>query len=136
MTEQLMEVITTSIFAILVSLIGWATNWVVAYFKSKGITETLASKKYLLDIIVYGIKQMYIEEGGEIKKQKAIEYAEKQFKKYGWPVDSKEIEMLLEAAYVAMQAEIKPKEVTVEEDLKQLSMEEAAERQRTSRGVK
>lgn len=120
--EQIQTAILTALGTILVTLIGIATNKVVSYLNSKGITDKLNRKQYLVDIAVNAAEQIWQNEDGATKLANARNEAIKLLKENGINITSTELQNLIEASVKAMNDAINSTKVGVieveEEEIK------------------
>ena len=120
--EQIQTAILTALGTILVTLIGIATNKVVSYLNSKGVTEKLNRKQYLVDIAVNAAEQIWQNEDGATKLANARNEAIKLLKENGINITSTELQNLIEASVKAMNDAINSTKVGViefkEEEIK------------------
>lgn len=100
--EEIQTAILGALGTILVTLIGIATNKVVAYLNDKGITDKLARKQYLVDIAVNAAEQIYKNEDGATKLANARKEAIKLLNDNGINVTETELQNLIEASVKAM----------------------------------
>ena len=87
---------------ILVTLIGIATNKVVAFLNDKSITEKLNRKQYLVDIAVNAAEQIWQNEDGAIKLANARKEAIKLLNENKINITDVELQNLIEASVKAM----------------------------------
>lgn len=102
MPMELNEVLREAIMAILVALIGFLTKEVVKFFNNKGLTEIIAQKQYLVDIAVRSIEQIYINEDGPKKLQKAKMTALELLRSNNIEITEAELKNFIEASVNAM----------------------------------
>lgn len=95
--EELNTAIWQALSGILIALIGLVYRMVKQWLDSKGITEQIVSKEYIVRWIVNGIQQAYQNEDGETKLRLAKQEAVKFFNGYGFMIDEAEINRLIEA---------------------------------------
>lgn len=122
MMEQIQTAILGALGTILVTLIGIATNKVVIYLNSKGITDKLNRKQYLVDIAVNAAEQIWQNEDGATKLANARNEAIKLLRENGINITSTELQNLIEASVKAMNDAINSTKVGVielkEEEIK------------------
>lgn len=102
MQAELMNAIISALGTILVALIGFVAQKVAQYLKEKGITEQLEKKEYLVSWAVQGIEQIYQNESGPEKFEKAKSEVVKLFKENGVQINSDELDILIEAMVKSM----------------------------------
>lgn len=100
--EEIQTAILGALGTILVTLIGRATNKVVAYLNDKGITDKLARKQYLVDIAVNAAEQIYKNEDGATKLANARKESIKLLNDNGINITTTELQNLIEASVKAM----------------------------------
>lgn len=123
MPTELSNVLVESAMAILVALVGWITREAVAYFKKKGLTEILSQKQYLVDIAVRSIEQIYINEDGPKKLEKAKITALELLSKNGIEITQAELDNFIESSVNAMneaKKSVEPEQVIVSEAIKSI----------------
>lgn len=102
MTDELMNAIISGLGTILIALVGYVSNALASYLKAKGLTDKLNKKKYLVDIAVNAIEQVYQNEDGEKKLQYARSEALRLLKENGLTVTEAELNSFVESAVKAM----------------------------------
>lgn len=102
MQAELTNAIVSALGTILVALIGYVAQKVASFLKEKGVTEKLSNKKYLVDIAVNAVEQIFINEDGAEKFAKAKDEAVKLFNENGVPINHEELDVLIEASVKAM----------------------------------
>ena len=102
MTDELMNAIVSGLGTILIALIGYVANALANYLKEKGLTNKLNKKKYLVDIAVNAIEQIYQNEEGSKKLQYAKNEALRLLSENGLKVTETELNAFLESAVKAM----------------------------------
>lgn len=100
--EQVQTAILSALGTILVALIGVITQKVVAFLNEKGITEKLNKKRYLVDIAVNAVEQIYQNEDGAVKLANARKEAIKLLNDNGLNITEAELQNLIEASVKAM----------------------------------
>lgn len=123
MPTELSDILVESAMAILVALVGWITREAVAYFKKKGLTEILSQKQYLVDIAVRSIEQIYINEDGPKKLEKAKITALELLSKNGIEITQAELDNFIESSVNAMneaKKSVEPEQVIVSEAIKSI----------------
>ena len=123
MPTELSEVLTEAIMAILVALIGWLTKEIVKFFDKKGLTEIISQKQYLVDIAVRSIEQIYINEDGPKKLQKAKMTALELLRNNNIDITEAELNNFIEASVNAMNEAKKsaePEQVIISEAIKSI----------------
>ena len=123
MPTELSDILVESAMAILVALVGWITREAVSYFKKKGLTEILSQKQYLVDIAVRAIEQIYINEDGPKKLQKAKITALELLSKNGIEITQAELDNFIESSVNAMneaKKSVEPEQVIVSEAIKSI----------------
>lgn len=119
--EELQTAILGALGVILLALIRNVTNKVVFYLDSKGITEKLNRKQYLVDIAVNAAEQIWQNEDGATKLANARTEAIKLLNENGINITSTELQNLIEASVKAMNDAINSTKVGViklEEEVK------------------
>lgn len=111
--EEIQTAILGALGTILVTLIGIATNKVVAYLNDKGITDKLARKQYLVDIAVNAAEQIYQNEDGATKLANARKEAIKLLNDNGINITATELQNLIEASVKAMNDAVNSKKEEV-----------------------
>lgn len=102
MQTEITNAIVSALGTILVALIGFLAQKVASYLKEKGITEKLSNKRYLVDIAVSAVEQIYFYEDGPRKFNLAKEEALKLLNDNGLSVEGHELEAFIEASVKAM----------------------------------
>ncbi|WP_373751280.1 phage holin, LLH family [Jeotgalibaca porci] len=123
MPTEFSDILVESAMAILVALVGWITREAVAYFKKKGLTEILSQKQYLVDIGVRSIEQIYINEDGPKKLEKAKITALELLSKNGIEITQAELDNFIESSVNAMneaKKSVEPEQVIVSEAIKSI----------------
>ncbi len=123
MLTELSDILVESAMAILVALVGWITREAIAYFKKKGLTEILSQKQYLVDIAVRSIEQIYINEDGPKKLEKAKITALELLSKNGIEITQAELDNFIESSVNAMneaKKSVEPEQVIVSEAIKSI----------------
>lgn len=100
--EVLQEALISSLAAILVALVGVITKKVVAFLNEKGVTEKLNQKQYLVDIVVNAVEQIWQNEEGPVKLEKAKREALSLLNQNGLSVTDIELDNFIEASVKAM----------------------------------
>jgi len=100
--EQIQTALLGALGTILVTLIGIATNKVVAFLNDKSITEKLNRKQYLVDIAVNAAEQIWQNEDGAIKLANARKEAIKLLNENKINITDVELQNLIEASVKAM----------------------------------
>lgn len=102
MQTEIMNAIVSALGTILVALIGYVAQKVAAYLKEKGVTEQISKKKYLIDIAVNAVEQIWQNENGAVKLQKAKNEAVRLLEENGITVSEAELDAFIEASVKAM----------------------------------
>lgn len=102
METEIMNAIVSGLGTILVGLIGYVARKVAAYLKEKGVTEQISKKKYLVDIAVNAVEQVWQNEQGYTKLEKSKEQALKLLEQNGLTITHAELDSFIEAAVKAM----------------------------------
>lgn len=100
--EVIQEALFSALATILVAVIGYVAQKVAAYLKEKGIAEQLSTKSYLVDIAVNAVEQMWLNEDGAAKFEKAKDEAIKLLNDNGLFVEEHELDALIESSVKAM----------------------------------
>ena len=118
--DGLQEVIWQALLAILVALVGLVTRSIIQWLNTKGITEKLEGKEYIVRWLVNGAEQAYKHEDGkkkrDIVKQKAIDVLNKN----GLDVGVTELNELIEAMVFEMNKAKQENTTTIELESKEL----------------
>lgn len=100
--EQFLNEITPALLqlmsTVVIALVGWATVKVKGYFDEKGISEKLNQYDYLADIAVKAVEQIYQNEDGEVKKQKAKDYIIDSLDDLNLTITPQQLDMFIESA--------------------------------------
>ena len=102
MEAQILTALVTAAGTIIISLITYLSRKIAAYLDERGIRETLRSKQYLVDIAVQAIEQVYQNEDGEKKFQRAKVEALKLMERNKINVNEDELNSFIEASVRAM----------------------------------
>ena len=102
MEAQILTALVTAAGTVIISLIGFLSKKLAAYLDEKGIRETLGSKRYLVDIAVQAIEQVYQHEDGEKKFQRAKVEALKLMERNKININEDELNSFIEASVRAM----------------------------------
>lgn len=102
METQILTALVTAAGTVIISLIGFLSNKLAAYLDEKGIRETLGSKRYLVDIAVQAIEQVYKNEDGDKKLQRAKVEALKLMERNNIKINEDELNSFIEASVRAM----------------------------------
>lgn len=102
MTDELMNAVVSGLVTVLIGFIGYASTALANYLKEKGLTNKLDKKKYLVDIAVNAIEQIYQNEEGSKKLQYAKNEALRLLSENGLKVTETELNTFLESAVKAM----------------------------------
>ncbi len=70
MQTEIMNAVVSALGTILVALIGFVAKRAAAYLKEKGVSEQINKKKYLVDIAVNAVEQIWQNEEGYKKVRK------------------------------------------------------------------
>jgi len=100
--EQIQTALLGALGTVLVTLIGIATNKVVAFINDKGITEKLNRKQYLVDIAVNAAEQIYQNEDGSTKLANARKQALELLNENKINITGTELNNLIESSVKAM----------------------------------
>ena len=68
---EIMPAIMQFASVIVLALIGWATNSLKKWLDEKGVTEQITKYDYLAEIVVEAVDQIYQNEDGDVKLQRA-----------------------------------------------------------------
>ncbi len=123
MPTEFSDILVESAMAILVALVGWITREAVAYFKKKGLTEILSQKQYLVDIAVRSIEQIYINEDGPKKLEKAKITALELLSKNGIEITQAELDNFIESSVNAMneaKKSVEPEQLIISEAIRSI----------------
>lgn len=102
MTDELMNAVVSGLVTILIALIGYVANALANFLKEKGLTNKLDKKKYLVDIAVNAIEQIYQQEEGAVKLGKAKQEALRLLQENGLVISDTELQTFIESAVKAM----------------------------------
>lgn len=106
-----MEAVTSALLTVVVALVGYVANKVTNWLKEKGITEKLTKKRYLVEIAVDAVEQIYKNEDGPVKKDKAKQMALELLNDSGLVITSSELDSFLEASVHEINKAIKGEEI-------------------------
>ena len=102
MEAQILTALVTAAGTVIISLIGFLSKKLAAYLDEKGIREALGSKRYLVDIAVQAIEQVYQHEDGEKKLQRAKVEALQLMERNNININEDELVSFIEASVRAM----------------------------------
>lgn len=102
MQTEIMNAVVSALGTILVALIGFVAKRAAAYLKEKGVSEQISKKKYLVDIAVNAVEQIWQNEEGYKKLEKSKEQALKLLEQNGLTITHTELDSFIEAAVKAM----------------------------------
>ena len=102
MESQILTALVTAAGTVIISLIGFLSNKLAAYLDEKGIREALGSKRYLVDIAVQAIEQVYQHEDGAKKLERAKVEALKLMERNKINISEDELVSFIEASVRAM----------------------------------
>ena len=102
MEAQILTALVTAAGTVIISLITYLSKRLAAYLDEKGIRETLGSKRYLVDIAVQAIEQVYKHEDGDKKLQRAKVEALKLMERNNININEDELNSFIEASVRAM----------------------------------
>ena len=102
MQNEIMNAVISALGTILIALIGYVAKKTATYLDQKGITEKLNKKKYLVDIAVNAIEQIYQQEEGAVKLSKAKQEALRLLQENGLSISDTELQAFIESAVKAM----------------------------------
>lgn len=100
--DQLQTALINALFTILVALVGFATTKIVSFLDSKGLPQKIENKRYLVSIAVNAIEQIYKNEEGDVKLEKAKKMILKLFSDSGLKITETELEAFIEESVKAM----------------------------------
>ena len=89
--------LTQIIIAVLTLIFGLISTYAIPWLKSNTSEKTYNMLKMGCEAACYFAQQWYKQEDGEVKKEKAIEYAENWLKERGIKVDMKLLSDTIEA---------------------------------------
>lgn len=113
MQDVIMEAVIGALGTILIAIIGYATQKAVKWLEEKGVTEQLHKKKYLVDIGVHAAEQLYKNENGAEKLQKAKGDIRTMLNANGLSITEKELDDFIEASVQEMKANLQVTNQTV-----------------------
>lgn len=102
MQNEIMNAVISALGTILIALIGYVAKKTATYLDQKGITEKLNKKKYLVDIAVNAIEQIYQQEEGAVKLSKAKQEALRLLQENDLAISDTELQTFIESAVKAM----------------------------------
>lgn len=102
MEAQILTALVTAAGTVIISLIGFLSRKLAAYLDEKGIRETLGSKRYLVDIAVQAIEQVYQHEDGAKKLERAKVEALQLMERNNININEDELVSFIEASVRAM----------------------------------
>ena len=102
MEAQILTALVTAAGTVIISLIGFLSKKLAAYLDEKGIREALGSKRYLVDIAVQAIEQVYQHEEGAKKLERAKVEALKLMERNKVNISEDELISFIEASVRAM----------------------------------
>ena len=105
--DAVQDALFSALSTFLVALIGLVVRQAVVFLNEKGLSEKLANKKYLVDIAVQAVEQIYKNEGGAEKLETAKKEALKAINRNGLQVSESELNLLIEASVKAMNDSMK-----------------------------
>lgn len=114
--QEVTPVILELVSIIIIGLIGFTAQKVKIYFNDKGITEKLTQYDYLADVAVMAVEQVYKNEHGNVKKQRAKEYVVHSLNRMNLSITERQLDMFIEAAVKRAKDEWNEPEVMVIED--------------------
>lgn len=108
MKEALIEGLLEGGSIILLALITYLSNYIAKkigmYLDEKGLNEELNSKKYMADIVVNAVEQIYVTEGGPQKFEEAKDRLLHLAKVNGINITNEELDMFIEDAVKSMKS--------------------------------
>lgn len=119
MEEQLLTAIISAASSIALALIyavsKRVSNKIDTFLEGKQLADNIKSKKYLVDIAVEATQQMWANENGEEKLNKAKAAVSRMLKEEGLDISEEQLTMFIESSVHAMKTGIKDA-ITNEED--------------------
>ena len=106
MENELMAAILTGVTTIVIALIGALTKRITTkldtFLEEKGIQDKLKSKKYLVDIGVQATEQIWKNEQGAEKLERAKEVIQEMLRSEGLEIEDEQLRQFIEASVNAM----------------------------------
>lgn len=96
--QEVMPAVLQLLATVVLGLIGLVVPKIKAYFDEKGVTQKIEQYDYLTDIAVKAVQQIYWNEDGEVKKQKAKEFVLDSLDDLGLDITPKQLDMFIESA--------------------------------------
>lgn len=109
--EQLIAVVGT----VLTVIAGYAVSKLKAYLDRKGIVDKFKIYESSAKIAVGAVEQIYYNEDGPAKFDKAKKYMAKELQKQGIPLDDDDLQYWIESAVAGMNQGWKQTEITLED---------------------
>lgn len=94
--QEITPVILNAVATIVIAFIGYAAKSVKKYFDEKGLLKQLEHYDYLADLAVQSVEQIYQNEQGPVKFQRAKEMFIEHLGKRGFEVTDKQLDMFIE----------------------------------------
>ena len=111
MEEQLLTAIISAASSIALALIyavsKRVSNKIDTFLEGKQLADNIKSKKYLVDIAVEATQQMWANENGEEKLNKAKAAVSRMLKEEGLDISEEQLTMFIESSVHAMKTGIK-----------------------------
>ncbi|WP_273478258.1 phage holin [Ignavigranum ruoffiae] len=105
--QEIMPPLLQLLATVVLGLIGLVVPKVKKYFDELGVNETLMKYDYLADIAVKAVEQIYQNENGYSKKEKAKEYVLDSLNDLGLTITDTQLDMFIENAVKRMNDEWK-----------------------------
>ena len=103
--QEIAPVVMNAVATIAIAFIGYAAKSVKKYFDEKGLLKELEHYDYLADLAVKSVEQIYQNENGPVKFQRAKEMFIEHLGKRGFKVSENQLDMFLENAVKRMNEE-------------------------------
>ena len=111
MEEQLLTAIISAASSIALALIyavsKRVSNKIDTFLEGKQLADNIKSKKYLVDIAVEATQQMWANENGEEKLNKAKAAVSRMLKEEGLDISEEQLTLFIESSVHAMKTGIK-----------------------------
>lgn len=96
--QEVMPAVLQLLATVVLGTIGVVVPKIKKYFDDKGITQKIEQYDYLADIAVKAVEQIYWNEDGETKKQKAKEFVLDSLDDLGLDITPTQLDMFIESA--------------------------------------
>lgn len=124
--EAVQAAILNAIYVILTALVGILTRKFVEWMNAKGLSEKLIAKEESVKVAINAVEKIAINEKGPEKKQMALEFLSTILAENGIKMSAEEMNIMIEgllneAEKEAKEAFLKKPEITIEQDIKELT---------------